>query len=119
MAKKTYTLDMADEIDIGGILKSRISALKSRKVQEKGIHSPLHVLAKEISEYCGEPKEFAMYLGVIKNLGLSKAYRIFSEIKHSPNVTTRGKLFLFKSKYKKEKINESSKRVRKSPSPKA
>lgn len=91
--------------DIKNLIKKRVSNEKP----ERGIHGPMHALAKEISEYCGEPKEFAMYLGVIKNIGLTKAYRIFSEMKQSPNVTTRGKLFLYKSKYKPE-INKKKKR---------
>lgn len=106
--------------DFKQLLKARVDSLAKKPKPEKGIYSPIHALAKEISEYCGEPKEFAMYLGIVKNIGLTKAYRIFSEIKHSPNVTTRGKLFLFKSKYnlphRQTGIkNETGKRVRKSP----
>ncbi len=106
---------MAGE-DIKQLLKSRAEKLAGKSKPEKGIYSPMHALAKDISEYCGEPKEFAMYLGIVKNIGLTKAYRIFSEIKHNPNVTTRGKLFLYKSKYKKPKVKKdgTSKRVRKS-----
>ncbi len=96
---------MANE-DIKELLKQKAAQLAAKAKPEKGIHSPIHALAKEISEYCGEPEEFAMYLGVVKNIGLTKAYRIFSEIKHSPKVTTRGKLFLFKSKYKPETGNK-------------
>lgn len=100
--------------DIQQLLKIKADKLTKKPKPEKGIYSPIHALAKEISEYCGEPKEFAMYLGIVKNIGLAKAYRIFSEIKHSPNITTRGKLFLYKSKYKKQ--NEANKRIRKNPS---
>ena len=67
---------------------------------EKGIHTEMHALAKEISEYCGEPKKFAMYLGIIKNIGLPGAYKIFAEIKQSESVKERGKLFLYLSSYK-------------------
>lgn len=63
----------------------------------KGIHSEAHALAKEISEYCGEPKKFAMYLGVIKNIGLPRAYKIFSEIRQGKDIETPGKLFLYLS----------------------
>ena len=65
------------------------------------MHSEMHALAKEISEYCGEPKKFGMYLGVIKNMGLSRAYQIFAEMKQGKNIKTPGKLFLYLSAYKK------------------
>jgi len=70
------------------------------KQPARGIHSEKHALAKEVSEYCGEPKKFAMYLGIIKNVGLPRAYKIFAEIKQSKSVKDRGKLFLYLSSYK-------------------
>ncbi len=75
------------------------------KQPARGIHSEKHALAKEISEYCGEPKKFAMYLGIIKNIGLPKAYKIFAEIKQSKSVKDRGKLFSYLSSYKVIKEN--------------
>jgi len=72
------------------------------KRPERGIHGPMHALAKEISETFGEPKKFAMYLGIIKNIGLRKAYRIFSKIKQSKNIKTPGKLFVYESEYRKK-----------------
>lgn len=68
---------------------------------EKGIHSEAHALAKEISEFCGEPKKFGMYLGVIKNMGLSRAYQVFAELKQGKEIKTPGKLFLYLSANKK------------------
>lgn len=70
------------------------------KKPEKGIHTEMHALAKEISEFCGEPKKFAMYLGIIKNIGLSRAYRIFAELRQAKEVETPGKLFLYLSSYR-------------------
>ena len=67
------------------------------KKPEQGIHSEMHALAKDISEYCGEPRKFAMYLGIIKNIGIREAYRIFSEIKQNKQVETPGKLFVYMS----------------------
>lgn len=95
---------MANE-DIKELLRQKAEKLTKGSKPERGIHSPLHSLAKEVSEYCQETEEFAMYLGVIKNIGLTKGYRIFSEIKQSRDVrmADRGKLFLYKSKYKPEK----------------
>ncbi len=74
------------------------------KRPERGIHSQMHALAKEISETFGEPKKFAMYLGVIKNIGLRQSYQIFSKIKQSKNITNPGRLFVYESTYKKMKI---------------
>lgn len=73
-----------------------LDKFKKRK-PERGIHGPMHALAKEISETFGEPKKFAMYLGIIKNIGLRRAYRLFSKIKQSKNVKTPGKLFVYES----------------------
>lgn len=84
-------------------LSRQFEKIKKYKIKdpEKGMHSAIHALAKDVSEYCGEPKKFAMYLGIIKNIGIRKAYRLFSEMKQSRNIATPGKLFVFKSKYKK------------------
>jgi hypothetical protein len=64
----------------------------------KGIHSEIHAIAKDISEYCREPKKFALYLGVIKRIGKNRAYQIFSEIKQAKNIKSRAKLFMYLSK---------------------
>jgi hypothetical protein len=82
------------------------------KEPARGIHSEMHALAKEISEYCGEPKKFAMYLGVIKNIGLPMAYKIFAEIKQSKSVKDKGKLFLYLSSYKKLGVKKKKRRKR-------
>ena len=66
----------------------------------RGMHSEIHLLAKDVSEYCNEPKKFGLYLGIIKRIGHDKAYKIFSEIKQSKNVKTPGKLFMFLSSAK-------------------
>jgi len=67
----------------------------------RGIHSEIHALAKDISEYCREPKKFALYLGIIKRIGKNRAYQIFSEIKQSKNIKSPAKLFMFLSRTKK------------------
>lgn len=79
---------------------AKIKSAGWRRKPERGIYGPMHALAKEVSEYAGEPKKFAMYLGIIKNIGLRKAYRIFSKIKQSKNVKTPGKLFVYESRTK-------------------
>lgn len=74
------------------------------KKPDKGMHSEMHALAKEISEYCKEPKKFGMYLGIIKNMGLSRAYQVFAELKQGKDIKTPGKLFLYLSSYRKAKV---------------
>src|SRR3989338_10965182 len=86
------------------------------KKPEHGMHSEAHALAKELSEFCGEPKKFGMYLGIIKNIGLPRAYRIFAEMRQAKEIKTPGKLFLYLSAYKKptnKKLNGKSKRTTK------
>ncbi len=75
--------------------------LKPQPKPIRGIHSEIHSLAKDISEYCKEPKKFALYLGVIKRIGTKRAYQIFSEIKQSRNIKHPAKMFMFLSKSKK------------------
>ena len=57
----------------------------SLAMARRTMHSEMHALAKEISEYCGEPKLFAQYLGRIKAIGLRDAYRSFSDLKDGVN----------------------------------
>lgn len=83
-----------------------------KKEPERGMHSEMHALAKEISEYCGEPKKFAMYLGVIKNIGLPYAYQIFAELRQAKEVETPGKLFLYLSSHKKPGKKKGKKKRR-------
>jgi len=76
-------------------------ALKPLPKPMRGIHSEIHAIAKEISEYCAEPKKFALYLGIIKRIGKNRAHQIFSEIKQSKNIKSPAKLFMFLSRTKK------------------
>jgi hypothetical protein len=73
------------------------------KKPAKGIHSEKHALAKEISEFCGEPKKFGMYLGIIKNIGLPRAYNILADMRQAKKIETPGKLFLYLASSKKPK----------------
>ncbi len=63
------------------------------------MHSEMHALAKDVSEYCGEPKQFAMFLGAIKRAGLPRAYELFSIMK-DPHTKAKhpGKWFMFMTK---------------------
>jgi len=65
--------------------------------QNKNIHSEVHYWTDVISTAFGERKRFAMYLGIIKRIGVKEAQRIFSEIKDS-KCDNPGKLFVWKSK---------------------
>ncbi len=87
------------------------------KKPERGIYSEMHALAKDVSEYFGEPKKFAMYLGIIKNIGLRRAYQIFAEIKETAkgkgrNIKTPGKLFVYMSAYKKSRSEKNGNKKR-------
>ena len=81
--------------------------------QIRGIHSEIHALAKDISEYCREPKKFALYLGVIKRIGKNRACQIFSEIKQSKDIKSRAKIFMYLSKDKKSKNDFTNRKRRK------
>ena len=83
---------------------AKIRSAGWRRKPEKGIHGPAHALAKELSETFGEPKKFAMYLGIIKNIGLKESYRLFSKIKSSKNIKSPGKLFVYESTRKNMEI---------------
>jgi len=65
------------------------------KKPNKRMHSEIHALADEISSYFGERQRFAMYLGVIKRVGVSRARAIFSEVKDS-DARDPHKLFFWK-----------------------
>lgn len=85
-------------------MKALDEILKSKNTQKanKNIHSEVHYWTDVISTAFGERKKFAMYLGVIKRIGIKEAQRIFSEIKDS-NISSPGKLFIWKSKQIKSK----------------
>ena len=84
-------------------ISKELVKIKAKK-PEHGIYGPIHALAKEISETFGEPKKFAMYLGIIKNIGLKKGYKIFSEIKQNKKIRSPGKLFVYQSIYRSMEI---------------
>lgn len=67
-----------------------------KRLAEKGkfLHSKEHLLADEISRYFKEEKRFGMYIGVIKRIGFSEAYRAFSEVKQS-KIPEKDKVKLF------------------------
>jgi len=79
---------------------------------EQFIHSEEHLIAADISNYCGEPKKFHTYLGIVIRIGKQKAYRIFSEMKQRdleylhkppesrpPAIKSRGKWFVWRAKH--------------------
>lgn len=66
------------------------------KTKNKNIHSEIHYWTDVISGTFHERRRFAMYLGIIKRIGVKEAQRIFTEIKDS-NVKNPGKLFAWKA----------------------
>ena len=75
---------------IQNILKRR------KKIRNKNIHSEIHYWADVISSTFHERKCFAMYLGIIKRIGVKPAQKIFAEVKES-NAKNPGKLFVWKA----------------------
>lgn len=81
-----------------------------RKIN-KNLHSDIHYVADEISQYFGERKKFGMYLGIIKRIGTDKAWQLFSEIKQNMDEAKKAgkilespaKLFIWKTKEIKTK----------------
>ena len=61
---------------------------------KNNIHSELHYIAEEVSKFVGEPKRFAMYLGIIKKLGKDKTWQIISEMKQNGDIKNRAKYFM-------------------------
>ncbi|MBI5732221.1 MAG: hypothetical protein HY982_02575 [Candidatus Magasanikbacteria bacterium] len=80
-------------------IKTILAARQKKK--NKNLHSEIHYLADVISRYFGEKKKFAMYLGVVKRLGVSEARRLFSEVRDA-HCFSPAKLFLWKAKKKKD-----------------
>ena len=72
---------------IGGVIKKKAEAKPNTR-----IHSEAHALADEISTHFNERKRFAMYLGVIKRLGVPQARALFAEIKSEGNAQNPRKL---------------------------
>lgn len=72
--------------------------IKKRPVNKnKNIHSEMHYWADVISNEFHERKRFAMYLGIIKKIGIKQAKKNFAEIKQS-NAKNPAKLFVWKSR---------------------
>lgn len=78
---------------IKSIIKAR------RNLKNKNIHSEAHYWADIISREFHERQRFAMYLGIIKRIGVKPAQKIFSEIKQS-QAKSPAKLFVWKTSQK-------------------
>ncbi|HXK36464.1 MAG TPA: hypothetical protein VJ553_02690 [Candidatus Paceibacterota bacterium] len=82
---------------MGGIQKRADEVRTARRT----MHSEMHALAKDVSEYCGEPRLFAQYLGRIKAIGLGRAYRAFSDLKDGRRrhvINEPGKWWMWRTK---------------------
>lgn len=74
--------------------------------RDPNLHSEDHMLAKEIAEFCQEPKKFGMFLGVIKRIGPDKARYILGNIKDRITPAREpGKMFMWMAR--KEPNNDS------------
>ncbi len=92
-------------------IDSNLSSIKKADLKlskrNKNIHSQIHWLADEVSNFFKEPKKFAMYLGVIKRVGFGKAYQAFQEIKQS-NAKEPQKLFMWEMRKTQINTNENT-----------
>ena len=75
---------------IGGVIRKKAEAKPNAR-----IHSEAHALADEITTTFNERKAFAMYLGVIKRIGVAKARAIFADVKADANVQNPRKMFMW------------------------
>lgn len=73
---------------------------KPLRKKNKNIHSEMHYWADVISSEFHERKRFAMYLGIIKKIGITQAKKVFTEVKQS-NAKNPAKLFVWKIGQKK------------------
>lgn len=96
--------------DIKQLIKSKLSAAPNKR-----LHSEIHALADEISTFFGERKKFAMYLGVIKRVGATRALTIFSEVKGG-NANDPRKLFFWKCRTAPKATEADAKPAAENPS---
>ena len=99
---------------IGGIIRKKagdagrtppkktgqLPGMESREARkERYMHSEAHVLAAEISAYFAERKKFALYLAVIRRMGVPQARTLFAEIKSGDaNVAVPRKFFMWSTR---------------------
>jgi hypothetical protein len=56
--------------------------LKQRAAtRNKGINSYMHEVALEVPEYVGEPKKFALWLGIVKREGTTKMVSLLKQMR--------------------------------------
>ncbi|HAZ16801.1 MAG: hypothetical protein A3H59_02680 [Candidatus Jacksonbacteria bacterium RIFCSPLOWO2_02_FULL_43_9] len=70
-------------------------ALAGKKKSSSKLHSEAHLLADEITRAWNEPKQFALYLGIIKRIGIARARSIFSDINQQAGLATTSRVKLF------------------------
>lgn len=77
----------------------QLPGMESRQApKERFMHSEAHVLAAEISSHFAERKKFALYLAVIRRIGVPQARTLFSSIKSGDaNVDNPRKFFMWSS----------------------
>jgi len=89
---------------IGKLLQSRLD--KAQKT-DPHLHHEMHILADEISTAFGERKRFAMYLGTIKRVGMTRARAVYRQIQQDGGAKQPGRLFMYLCKESKsEKTND-------------
>lgn len=113
---------------IGGVIRRRADDAKKKprgktshlpgievpeERKERYMHSDAHVLAAEISAHFSERKKFALYLAVIRRIGVPQARTLFASIK-SGDVDAQNprKFFMWLSKSEPKKPAKPAPRKR-------
>lgn len=78
----------------------QLPGMESRETRkERYMHSEAHALAAEISAHFAERKKFALYLAIIRRLGVPQARTLFAEIKSGDaNVASPRKFFMWSAR---------------------
>jgi hypothetical protein len=85
--------------DLAKLIRERMVRGANRR-----LHSDFHALADEICRAFGERGKFAMYLGVIKRVGLARARAVWAEVRDSKADDPK-KLFMWKCSRKSDRGN--------------
>jgi hypothetical protein len=78
----------------------QLPGMESREPRkERYMHSEAHALAAEISAHFAERKKFALYLAIIRRMGVQQARTLFAEIKSGDaNVASPRKFFMWSTR---------------------
>ena len=78
----------------------QLPGMESRETRkERYMHSEAHVLAADISAHFAERKKFALYLAIVRRIGVPQARTLFAEIKSGDaNMANPRKFFMWSAR---------------------